>query len=325
MTEFKFFANRWVLGLLIFIAVGLVVTIILRLLTPAQPIVSKTEFITENQAGGSSEFSNLRFTGTFTTAVTQLPPASIQPSQTTLDYVQSQLIQDYQLTQVVGLAGLWRGETHVLSYNDGADEYIFYPLFTPEEIILPDTNRAIEVAETFVQQTFPNLQLVSQRSAVKYFGGLLELEATTRDKAVALEVPFAYTIENVPVYLGHASTAPITIMINSQYEIQKVTFQPNFIDLVPSTQKLRLIDLGQVLDNINSRNEASIIAAHSDTGEFFTLEEITSGELTDVQLEYRADFTTGLAYPFYRFSGELNTTDGYTIQAEIIAPAVETR
>ena len=194
MTEFKFFANRWVLGLLIFIAVGLVVTIILRLLTPAQLVVPKTEFITENQAGGSSEFSNLRFTGAFTTAITQLPLASIQPSQTTLDYVQNQLIQDYQLTQVVGISGLWRGENYVLSYNDGANEYIFYPLFTPEEIILPDTNRAIEVAETFVQQTFPNLQLVSQRSAVKYFGGLLELEATTRDKAVALEVPFAYTI-----------------------------------------------------------------------------------------------------------------------------------
>ena len=325
MTNFKFFTNRWLMGLLTFIVVGLVVTFILRLLTPAQPVVPKTEFITENQVGGSSQFANLRFTGSFTTTITELPLVVIQPSQTTLDYVRNQLIKEYQLNQVVGLAGLWRGETHPLSYNDGADEYLFYSLFTPKDTLLADTNRAIEVAETFVSKTFPNVQLVSQRNAVQYFSGLLELEETTRDKAVALAVPFTYTVQNVPIFLGHTSSPPLTVMINSLYEVQKVTFQPNFIDFVPTEQKARLIDLGTVLDNINSRNEASIISAYSHTGQFFTLEEITSGTLTDVQLEYRADFTTGLAYPFYHFSGELNTANGYAIQAEIIAPAVETK
>ena len=176
MTNFKFFTNRWLMGLLTFIVVGLVVTFILRLLTPAQPVVPKTEFITENQVGGSSQFANLRFTGSFTTTITELPLVVIQPSQTTLDYVRNQLIKEYQLNQVVGLAGLWRGETHTLSYNDGADEYLFYSLFTPKDTLLADTNRAIEVAETFVSKTFPNVQLVSQRNAVQYFTRLLQLD-----------------------------------------------------------------------------------------------------------------------------------------------------
>jgi hypothetical protein len=132
-------------------------------------------------------------------------------------------------------------------------------------------------------------------------------------------------VENIPLYLSQATAPPIRVLINNQYEVQKVTFQPSFVDVTPTTQQIQLLDLGTVLDNINSSDEASIVAAHSETGQAFSLSDISSGELSSVTLEYRADFANGLAYPFYRFKGELVSAGGQTIQAEVITPAVKTR
>jgi len=317
--------NRWVTILLVFSLVGLIATAIFRLITPTEPVAPKTEFITTNQAGGSTSFNNIRFTGSPPSPIESLPLATIQPSQTTLDYVREQLIANYQLQQVVGISGLWSGNTHTLSYNEEADEYLFYALDTLEDSLLTEPNLAIENAQAFVRATFPNLPLVAQRESVTYFQGLEELEETTRSEAMALEISFAYAVENIPVYIGHQRTAPITVVVNSLNEIQKVVFQPHFLTITPAEELSKVIDLSAALESINNRDEASIVSAYETTTGVFSLAEIQDGALDSVRLEYRADLESGLAYPFYRLTGELVNTDGQTIQAEIITPAVKTQ
>jgi hypothetical protein len=319
------FKNKWLVGLLIFTLIGLAVTIVLRLVTPQEPAIKKTEFITTNKSGANTDFSNIRFTGSPPAPIAELPVAAIQPSQTSLEYVKNQLISEYNLVQVAGLEGLWRGENFNLSYNNGDDEYLFYSLNIPAEIVLGDTNQAIDRAQNFVNQTFPNLELTVNKEKIRYLTGLEELNETNRNNAVTMEIPFNYTIEGVPVYVSHERGAPIAVMINSQYEIQKVVFQPNFLNFIPAEGKLKLIDLSTALDNINNNNEASVIDSYSKQGEFFTLNKAVSGELDSVQLEYRADLNTGIAYPFYRFTGELTNEASQTIQVQIITPAVKTQ
>lgn len=314
--------KRWVLILLGFSVLALIITFILRLITPQQPVAPKTNFVTTDATGKSVSFANITFTGTPPTVPTTLPFASIQPSQTTLDYVKDQLIKTYALQQVTGVESLWQGDAYTLSYDSYADDFLFYAKLIPEDAPLTEPNKAIDQAQAFVQKTFPNLALVPDRANVIYFQGLEELESTTVDKAVAVEVPFTYTVENIPVYLGHERTAPIAVIINNQYTVQKVVFQPNFVTFVPSTQKATIIPLNTALENINTKSQASVVSAFESTTGVFTLDQVTAGILTSVQLEYRADLNSGLAYPFYRFSGKLTNQDGQTIQAEIITPAV---
>lgn len=319
--------RNWLWILLVFTLIGLVLTAIFRLLTPQTPVIPKTEFISTNTSGGSTTFSNIRFTGTFTSAVAQLPVATIQPSQTSLDYVRSSLIEKFDLQQIVGLSGVWQGELYTLAYNPHGDDFTFYSRTEPPyEVLLTDPNRSVETAQQFVRETFPNLQLIARRESIRYLkGDGHEYEESTRDQASGLNVDFVYTIEGVPVYFGHERAPVISVFIDSQNEIRSVVFQPYFVDFAVSTVPSEVISLETALANINARNEASIISAYEEveaTG--FTLDQIQSGELQTAVLEYRADVDTGTVYPFYRFTGELLNDEGKTIHAEIITPAIRT-
>ena len=317
--------KKWLVLLIVFTLISLLITFVLRIITPQETIVPKTKFITTTTADGSVAFNNIRFVGTFTPSINSLPLATIQPSQTTLDYVKEQLIETYELNQVVGFSSLWRGEAYTLSYDEHIDQFLFYKNVVPKNTLIQEPNRTIKSAENFVSTTFPNLALTPQKEKITYFQGLEELTETTALNATAVEIPFTYAIEGIPVYLAHDRTMPITVIVNSTYEIQKVVFQPDFVDVIPAKQKTNLIDLGTALENINNHNEASIIAAFEKETGIFTLDEVVEGTLNTAQLEYRADLETGVVYPFYHFAGTVINQTNQTIQAEIITPAIKTK
>ncbi|MFH2118471.1 MAG: hypothetical protein ABII10_01920, partial [Candidatus Paceibacterota bacterium] len=247
----KLLQKNWLVLLLIFAVIALIVTFIFNLLTPRKTVVPKTDFISTSPTGESTIFNNIRFTGTFIPPVSALPLATAQPSQTTLDYIRNQLIGEYGLQQVVGIPGLWKGELYTLSYDEYADEFLFYKNTVPQNSLLQEPSKAIQTAQTFVRATFPNLELIAQKENVVYFQGLNEPEETTSNKATILEIPFTYAINGIPVYLNHKRTAAITIIIDSFYEVQKVVFQPHFVNIIPAEQSVSLIDLGTALENIN--------------------------------------------------------------------------
>lgn len=317
--------KRWVQILIIFAVIGVIASFILRLITPQLLTVPASDFINSNTQWQSVSFENIVFEGLPPQIPTTLPLATVSPSQTTLDYVLGQLIATYGLEQVIGDESFWRGPTHSLAYDSFADEYLLYAASIPEEARLTDPSRAIDAAAAFVRGTFPNLALAPLRSDVVYLHGLDELDAVSAAEAGAVEVPFAYTINNIPVFLEHRRTAPITLIVNNQYEVQKVVFQPHFLDFVLTQQQTNTIDLTAALTNVNEKNQASIVSAFEPETGLFSLDQARSGVLRSVQLEYRADLENSIAYPFYRFTGELTNQSGQTINAQIITPAVEVR
>lgn len=311
----------WVLG--IFAVGGIIITFILRLVTPRQLVIPKTDFIATNQTSGSTTFANIRFTGHFSQTANVLPVASIQASQTSLDFIRNNLIKKYQLQQVAGLTSVWQGPEYTLAYNPHADDFKFY--YWPENYtqeLLNSYAQKIESAQQFVRENFPNLGLIAQTNSVRYLNGLGEYEETTPEKATIMQIDFTYMIEGVPIYLEHERAAVVIVTIDSQNVVRSVYFQPYFVSFVPTEQKTTLISLETALENINNHSEAAIVYAYEETTGEFSINKIQSGELKTVGLQYRADLKTGLAYPFYHFAGELINADGQTIQAEIITPAV---
>lgn len=324
MTLANILKTRWLTILVVLAIVGILATVILRLITPATTQIPKTDFVSTNQSGSLTSFSGVKFTGNYSSDIASLPPAVMQPSQTTLDYIKNQLIEKNDLQQAVGIESLWRGNNYTLSYNSANDTYLFYSNFEPTEgKLIDDTNKNLETAKEFVRETFPNLNLVAQTDSILYLSGYGEYEESNKDNANSMEIPFTYTINGVPVYFNHEAMPPVLVIMNNEGTIQKVRFQTFFLEFIPGETKMPLINIGDALDNINN-DQASIIRAYNDDGEF-SLGTIKSGNLKKVQLEYRADLDSGLVYPFYHFTGEITDTSGKLINTEIITPAVKLR
>lgn len=320
--------KKWLRALGIFAVVGVLLTIVLRLITPPSPEIPKTDFVFTNQTSGTTTFANIRFTGDFTPPTSSLPIASIQASQTTLDYVRDSLIEQYELQQVVGISGLWQGPEYTLTYNEYLDDFKFYywPDLHDSELPLTNPSQKIEAAQQFVNQYFPNLGLVAQKDSVSYFEGHQEYFAEVNPaEATEMKIRFTQTIEGIPVYLAHERSTIVEVTINEESRIIGVTFQPYFVSFSPSEQQVSIVSLESALENINNHSEAAIVYAYGEETGDFTIEQIQSGELKTVDLQYRADLEAGLAYPFYHFVGELSNAAGQTIQAEIITPAVQTQ
>ena len=308
------FKKYWLRYLILLAAIGIVLSFILRLLTPSPTIISKTDFITTNKSGDSTKFSKITYVGPpYTEVPEKLSLLTIQPNSTSLEYVKNTIIEQYDLLFTV------------LCVSENDDEYVFSSNYASPTQIVASLPQAINTSQQFIAKIFPNVQFSVLDEQVKYFGGSFQVNEVKPKEANIVEIPFAYSFDNIPVYLNHKSGSALRIMVNGLYEIQKVIFQPDILLLIPTEKTIGIISVETALENINNHNEASVVSAFEINTGIFTLEEVREGTLTSVSLEYRADLKTGFAYPFYRFVGELINQTGQVIQAEIITPAVPTK
>lgn len=315
--------KQWYVVLLIISFIGILLAVFFRFITPKNIVIPENEFIKTNRDGNKSNFNNIRFSGDIPALKTSLPLVRIQPSNTNIEYLKKRFIENHNLKPVENIEGLWKGENYTLSYNSQDDEYLFYSNYLPKDTILTNRDKAISVAQNYVNEVFSQIPFTIQQDKIKKFSGLQEMEEVKTGSIAAMEIPFTYSVDGVPLLVEHREKFPLTILVNSEYQVQKIVFQPNFFYPLPTEQQFKIISLGEVLENINNKQYASIISAYESNTGVFTLEEIVAGDLTTVQLEYRADLKNNLAYPFYHFSGEVINQDNQKIQAEIIAPAVK--
>lgn len=313
---------KWYKYLISFSLIGILVAIFLRIITPQETIIQKTDFIQQSsKEHKKTSFNNIKFSGELPTLKNELPLVSIQQTTFSSDTLKENLIKNNNLQKKGD--NFWMGESFSLSLDVLNNEYLFYSNFSQRDDLLVDKNKAINISKEYVSNNFEKLPFYIQKNKIKYFSGLEQMVETTSPKAVSIEIPFTYSIEDIPLFVEHKETAPLKILINNEYKIQKVVFQKTFIYPIPTQEMLSIISLSEALDNINNKQHGSIISAYESNTGVFSLDEIKSGDLTEVQLEYRADLDESIAYPFYRFSGELVNNEGKTIQAEIITPAVK--
>lgn len=302
---------------------GILITIIIRIITPGEVVIPENEFIQTNSDGGQTKFSEISFSGEIPTLKDRLPLVSLQPSNTSSEYLRDRFIENHDLRPVEGVNRLWKGDNYTLSYNEYDSTYIFYKNFLGRDSIITQKDKAIQAAGEYVGEVFSQLPLYPQVDKVLKFSGLQQMEEVSIGTYTALEVPFTYAIEEIPLFIGHEEQAPLRVLINSDFEVQKIIFQTNFFYPIPREEVVKIISLGDALENINTNQFGSIISAYEEETGVFSLDEIENGDLTSVQLEYRADLNSDIAYPFYRFEGELINDEGKTIQAQIITPAVK--
>lgn len=314
--------NKWVKYLVAFSLVGFLVTLVLRSLTPQEVILPKTDFISKNIHDKKTTFSKITYSGSPLETPEKLLVLSVVENPLMIETVKDSLIKRFGLTQNKNLKTIWSGENHGLSYNEVADQYTFYKVAPVKQAVVTDTNRAIQVAEDFIKSNFTNIQTTIIQSDIKYLEGEIEMEETTQNQASAVMVPFTYSMGAVPIFTKQNPTPLFLVTVNSAYEVQEITFHPDFFQIAPTENWVKIISLEEAVANIN-KNEATIIDYYREDSSFFDINIMESGDLTEVKLEYRVDPEQKVAYPFYRFTGKLFPTDGKEITAEIMTPAVK--
>lgn len=310
---------KWVTYTLIGVAIALIVSAILNIMTPNE--VNKTPLTTTNYDQTTSEFSNLTYTGSPIDIPSNfnIAQASISDHK---EELKNKLIQQFDLKQVQAF-DVWTSAEWALT----VDEENRFTLSSQEaalSLIRKITlSQATTVAQKFLDKFLPQYQVTSLPNQTEYFEGQYGDPAqTTSDKAQIIKVVFGYAIDQYPVFYKSSSDNFVEIFVDANGEIRKASFSTLDISLKEIDSKPALSP--QVaLQLVNQTNQAAIINTGYETPVELDLNTITSGKFDSVVIEYRVDPEQNLAYPFYRFNGFVTDSESQSLSAEIITPAIE--
>lgn len=337
-----FWRVKWIRTTIIFAALTLLIATIIRLITPTSIIAPTTITLTTNLNGTSSSFNNIVYSGEIPNFPNQLPIGVVGAGQVvaTNTFI-TNLITTFNLTEIDNTNGIWSGRDYTLMLDKMDERYSLLrnsiDLTNAAEGINTTTNsvEAALIATYFnedevlangneiISSVFPNLSLQMISDDISYFySNNSEPTPTNIENANQAALAFSYTINDIPVYFGNKFELPFSITIDTQYKLKKASFYPFFINFT-LTENQQLLLPNEAVANINEKNLAAIISAYQDGPERVNWNQIESGQLNSVRLEYRYDKESGYILPFYRFTGILTTSNQRELTAEIITPAVQ--
>lgn len=313
---------QWLgLGMVSFV----LISSILRALTPPIEILPTPDIITTNKDGSVSQLNNIEYTGPTTNFPQELRVAQSSPQEEFEEYILDQLTKKYSLVERKNSPNYWIGPEYSLSKNKTENKYTLTLNSSAEKQTGSLSEEAVlQTAQKSINSLFPKMALTPVPHKSVLVQNLVEGDhdpLLEYSEAKIVVVPFTYMIDGYPVFYKNQDSFPFALAINTSYEIQKLEFNNFFIQL-KTGNTLPLIPIETALENINN-NQASIIYAVDREYQDFSKDTVTSGKMTSVSLEYRLDETTNIAYPFYRFIGTLTNKNGTVLEAEIITPAVE--
>jgi hypothetical protein len=316
--------NRFFVYLICGAIVVLVVSAVFRLLTPQQIAVQQTATFTRNFDGSTTTFANIQFSGKVPDLPRQASVGITQSSTTTAQQVVDQLTSAYHLKATSQPPTTWVGSDYALNQNKLNN---LYYLVRNSAANVP-SNQTVQVAQTtqiaqnFLQQNFPKINLQPIQSQMKYYDAGLEPTEIDPSKAKIVSIPFAYVIDGLPVLYQNQGEFPFQILVTADNQIQKVVFYSHFVQISTVGQK-NLLSVNQALEHIR-RNNAVVVSAVKNSSAPVDFTTITSANFSSVNLEYRIDEQTQVVYPFFHFSGTAVNKNGENFALEVITPAVET-
>jgi hypothetical protein len=314
--------NRWPLYLGIFAIVLLVAAAVIRYLTPPIVNIPETKTLKTNLDGTQTTFQSVKYTGPAFSGPSELP---IQRLTQTIPMtsVRDELVADFNLKN--SGAGSWSSDTYSLSFINQINQYIFVSntFLEPTQQVI-NRDQAQIVAQSFIQKYFSqlNLDLVANKIQAMSDQDGSDTTSTNEANATMYQFPFSYTFEGIPLAYGSISSLPVKVVVNINYQPQKVSFFSSLYKFVTLSNK-PLISVESAVANIN-QGKASITSAFQPDFQQIDLSTISSAELTSVELEYKLDNESKLAYPFYHFKGAAKTPQDTLLEVEIVTPAVET-
>lgn len=314
---------RWFELILLISAVLLGVGYTLRWLTPTTITLQPT--LNRNYQGSTTSFDTITYVGALPNFPAELAVATAEnfvPLTIEDRTIKNTLIEKYELQRHPEIPNLWLSPEYALQEIEQTGSYELssqIPLVQGEVV---DSVAAFQAAERFVRELFPESNLQRIENRVVYREADVHGDIVGATDAGLVEIPFGYTLDSYPLYLEKSVEYPLTILINADNQVQKANFHPFFLTPIIDG-KIKTLTVTQALENV-AQDKATIISSHYDGFEDESLEQITSGSMSSVTIEYRVSADTKRIVPYYRFSGQLVNNQGQQFYGEIITPAVQT-
>lgn len=305
----------------------IILSFFINLITPKVDPVQKSSFVSTNKDGSTTQFSGFNFIGKVISVSTKMEIAEVISKDITEDYIKNQLIENLRLKPNKNYSFIWNGPTHALQKNRTENRYVLSLNSNKDKIINQKINKeeAIKTSLGFLSENFPNLKLSVINSEIIYANNQIEFEPSSPDEAQLMVIPFSYEINGFPIFNDNQSMPPFRITINNQYKILKMEYQLLFASF-KTIKKVSTITIEEAIRNINNnKNKASIIKTGQKEIGPLSIDQLTSGKLGEVKIEYRIDPNQNIAYPFYKFSGKAINKEGIELTLTIITPAIDIR
>jgi len=323
-VEKKSFFKRWCVLLILFILISYFVTIGFRILTPP-PTIPNNSLIASNTNKTKTDFVSAKFVGE-EPAFPKL--VSIGKGSATLlskANVEKKLTSEYILDLAEGSDHIWLSSVYGLTFDSQNNVFTlsrnqFEPFYDKK---FASAEQAISTTTAKLKQLFPEIDVVVQKTAVKYGDARAQLEFTSSSDTknlIVVAVPYSYQIGNYPLYVGQNYEYPVMLSMDASGNIIKLNITVPMYK-IEITQEVDRIPVSVAIDNI-VKDKAAIITRTANSIQTPTVETLSNLIFTSVQLEYRVDQQTSNIYPYYRFGGTAKSPEDITVQLEVITPAV---
>ena len=309
---------------IIVFALGLLLSLLIRVLTPPEKNLVQSDFVVKNYDSTKSDFKKVAWLGTESPIPEKL---SIFQQNNELDlakYLADLLISEHNLTPMEGVENYWINENKFLMYSPLEKSFVYNTSNeisneAPQMII----DEAIRKCTDFYRQYNLDINLSAQKKDIIYLNNDQDHGEVTLENATALQIPFIHQVGEYSLMYQNENNPPFVCRVDNNYQVIKLTFKEKFHQFEP-TLELNTISLEEAINNIKD-GKASIIYATTGQPERLDLSWIETADLTDFEIEYRFDETTKIAYPFFKFEATITNSSGVTMQAIIITPAVNTQ
>lgn len=313
--------SSWVV-ILFFITLGvLTFNYVLKFFIPQG--VSEQNLLKSNYDNSTTSFNKLEFTNLLPQLPEKLPIAKINKITVSTAQLEQRLLQTYELKQLPQIDTIWQGPLYSLTKIPDPLTYVLIrkvePAQPPTTIVISE---ALAVAEKTVKTLFPDeeMQAISQTAQPYTVWIHPHPEPASAADANALQISFGYQFGPYPVFYAKDYTYPVTLIITGDGLVGKITAQP-FVVTYSEDRVFKTVSLAEALKAIEGGNGSIIYQSYKGSGTP-SLATIVSGEFTSVSVEYRADDTSELLIPYYRFKGRLTNTENIDFEAEVITPAI---
>lgn len=297
---------------------------VIRVLFPPKVQIRESAIVTTNADLSRTVFTSIQYTGEDPNLPQELPIARQSPESLSNQEAIDALINRHQLVRKSIQLKVWANDNYLLTYDSSVDKYTLLVSGYDSSEVIPIVERSLatSTAQGYLNTLLPSNQLTLLENAVTFHHFGQEITDTSENEATAVRVPFAPTLQGIPVYFEQYADYPFIVTVDGKNEIRRIVFHPQ-LQKYEVFDTLPLITIEEALENMK-QGKSSIITAKYLEEEPIQLRDLKSAQLSSVQLEYRDDTSQGLIYPFYRFTGKATRADDKGVELQIITPAVHT-
>ena len=165
--------KNWLYIFLAIVGVALIVSAILKAITPSQPAVKQSLLSTQNLNETTSSFSNIVLAEDI--ANIHVPETIVlyeaTPNNLGFDNIVSSLIASYDLVQKTD--DLWLSDNHYLSIKPSGDKLEFSSTTSPKSPSILGKDDAIETCDNFIQENLGGYGFKKHLEKITFYEGVI--------------------------------------------------------------------------------------------------------------------------------------------------------